>query len=366
MKWSWKLGEYADIGVYIHVTFLLLIGWVGYSQWLQENSLAAVVTGVGFILALFGCVVLHEFGHALTAKRYGIVTQDITLLPIGGVARLERMPDVPHHELWVALAGPTVNLVLALGLFTWNQLSTGLSPLSRLDVTTGQFTERLLMVNVFLVGFNMIPAFPMDGGRALRALLALRLEYTRATQVAAGLGQAIALLLGFVGLFTDPFLVFIALFVWIGAGREFNMVQIKSTLGGIPVCRAMITDFDWLFPNDSLARAIELMLLGSQQDFPVVEDERVVGVLTHADLLSAVTQRGQRTPVREVMRQEVQFAQASEMLETAISRLQTCECHALPVLDGGRLVGLLTLQNLGEFLLVQEAQGNAAESRFRT
>lgn len=255
MKWSWRLGEFAGIGVYVHATFLLMIGWVAMSHWIQGQSLAATLIGVGFILAIFACVVLHEFGHALAAKRYGIQTRDITLLPIGGVARLERMPEEPLHELWVALAGPAVNGVIAVSLYLWLYATASLEPFSKLSLTDGPFIQRILLVNVSLVLFNMLPAFPMDGGRVLRALLATRMEYTRATHIAANIGQAMALLFGFLGFFTNPFLLFIALFVWIGAGQEASMTQLKSALGGIPIGRAMITDYRTLSPGDSLGRA---------------------------------------------------------------------------------------------------------------
>lgn len=233
MKWSWKIGEFAGIGVYMHATFLLLIGWVALSGWLQGRTVAAAAGAVAFILALFLCVVLHEYGHALTARRYGIKTRDITLLPIGGVARLERMPDNPRHELWVALAGPAVNVAIAGALGIWLLATTSLQYISPLSMTGGSFVERLLAVNISLVLFNLIPAFPMDGGRVVRALLATRLEYTRATQIAAMLGQGITLVLGFVGLFSNPLLVFVALFVWMGAAQEASMVQMKSALGGV-------------------------------------------------------------------------------------------------------------------------------------
>ncbi len=355
MKWSWKLGEVAGIGVYMHATFLLLIGWVALSHWLEGRTLGAVLAGVGFILALFGCVVLHEFGHALTARKYGIKTRDITLYPIGGVARLERMPDDPRQELWVTLAGPAVSAVIAAVLFAWLSVTGGLEPLSQLSVARGSFLERLMMVNLFLVGFNLIPAFPMDGGRVLRALLAMRMEYTRATQVAASLGQGLAILFGIIGLFTNPFLLFIAFFVWIGAAQEASMVQMKSALGGIPVSRAMLTDFSTLSPHDSLARAIELILTGSQQDFPVVDNGHVAGVLTRGDLLAALAQRGQKALVSDVMRREFQVVDSFDMLEMAFARLQECECHTLPVTHGSRLVGLVTMDNVGEFLTIQAA-----------
>ena len=228
MKWSWKIGEFAGIGVYMHATFLLLIGWIALTSLLAGGTAASALQGVLFILLLFACVVAHEYGHALTARRYGIKTRDITLLPIGGVARLERMPDKPLQELWVALAGPAVNVVIAALLFAWLLLSGGLAPLDTLSITGGSLLERLMVVNISLVLFNLIPAFPMDGGRVVRALLALRLEYGRATQIAATLGQGMALLLGLIGLFTNPLLIFTVLFVWIGAAQESGMAQVKS------------------------------------------------------------------------------------------------------------------------------------------
>jgi Zn-dependent protease/predicted transcriptional regulator len=354
MKWSWKIAEVAGIGVYVHATFTLLLAFVIFSYWQRGADLWTAAAGVGFILALFGCVVLHEFGHALTAKRYGIKTRDITLLPIGGLARLERMPENPWHELWVALAGPAVNVVIAVVLFLWLHLTGAWEPLERLSVTAGSFAERILVVNVVLVVFNMLPAFPMDGGRVLRALLATRLEYTRATQIAAGLGQGMALLFGLAGFFYNPFLLFIALFVWIGAEQEASMVQMRSALGGIPVQAAMVTDFRTLAVNDPLDRAVELILSGSQQDFPVVDDSRVVGVLTRADLLVALAQRG-GAAVSDVMRREFQTVDPAEMLDTAFRRLQGCECHTLPVVRRGQLVGLVTADNIGEFMMIQGA-----------
>lgn len=361
MKWSWKLGEIAGIAIYLHATFLLLVGWVAFRYWTEGRDVAAVLAGVLFVLALFACVVLHELGHALTAQRYGIRTRDITLLPIGGMARMERMPEEPMQEFWVALAGPAVNVVIAAVLYAWIGLTTGFEPLGRMDVTAGPFLERLLVVNVFLAAFNLLPAFPMDGGRVLRALMATRMPYTDATHVAAALGQAMALLFGFLGLLGNPLLLFIALFVWIGAAQEASMVQMRTALGGIPVSQAMITDFRTLAPDDALAQAVELLLAGFQQDFPVVDDGRVVGVLLRSDLPVALAQRGQEARVREAMRRDFQVVHPSEMLETVFLRLQTCECRTLPVTRDDHLVGLVTMENIGEFMLIQSALG--AEKR---
>jgi len=365
MKWSWKLGTVAGIGLYVHATFFLLIAWVGITYWLAGGS-AAALSGIAFILALFACVVLHELGHALTARRYGIRTRDITLLPIGGVSRLERIPDNPRQEVWVSLAGPAVNVVIAAILYAWLLLSQTWRPLSALTMAGGPFLERLLLVNVSLAVFNLLPAFPMDGGRVLRALLAMRMEYVRATQVAAHVGQALALGFGLIGLFSNPFLVFIALFVWIGAAQEASMVQMRTGLSGIPVSRAMLTNFQTVAPDDPGQRVLELILAGSQQDFPVVERGRggpVAGVLLRSDVLKALAQRASDWRVRDIMRREFEVVDAADMLDTALARLQSCNCHTLPVTSRGALVGLLTMENVGEFLLIQSALGRSPQTK---
>ncbi len=355
MKWQWKLARIAGIDVYIHTTFLLLIGWVAFSYWTEQGTLQAVLSGILFILLLFAFVVMHEYGHALTARKYGIKTRDITLYPIGGVARLERMPEKPIEELWVALAGPAVNVVIAAVLFGYLVFTRTFEPLASLTVSTGSFIERLMVVNLWLVGFNLIPAFPMDGGRVLRALLGLRLEYVQATQIAATVGQGFAFLFGFIGLFSNPFLIFIALFVWIGAAQEASMVQMKSSISGIPVTRAMMTDFQALSPRDTLARVVGLILAGSQHDFPVIQDDRVVGILDRDTFMSALSQRGQSTSVVEVMRREVTEVDSHDMVETALMRLQENGSKTLPVMHNGQLVGLITAENITEYLMIRSA-----------
>jgi Zn-dependent protease/predicted transcriptional regulator len=355
MRWSWKLGEFSGIGVYVHATFSIIILWVAITHWAEGEGFEGILAGVLFVLAIFACVVFHEFGHALMAQRFGIGTRDITLLPIGGVARLERMPEDPKQELAVALAGPAVNVGIAAGLYGWLWLTSSLLPFENLGVVAGPFWERLMVINVFLVVFNMLPAFPMDGGRVVRALLAQRMSYVRATQLAASLGQGMALLFGLIGFFSNPFLLFIAFFVWIGATQEASMVQIRSALGGIPVNHAMVTDYHTLAPEDNLERAIEMILAGSQQDFPVVEKAAVVGVLTRQDLLRVLAERGKTALVSEVMQRDIQVVDSSEMLESAFQRLQACQCHTLPVQRSGQLVGLLTMDNVGEFISIQSA-----------
>ena len=353
MKWSFKVGAFLGIDVYLHATFFLMIGWIGLSYWIQENSIYAVISGVGFILALFISVVLHEYGHALTARKFGVKTRDITLYPIGGVASLERIPEEPKQELWVALAGPAVNLIIAIGLFVGLVASNALEPLSSISLTGGSFIERLMVTNLVLVGFNLLPAFPMDGGRVLRSLLALRMEYVTATQFAATVGQGMAFLFGFVGLFSNPFLVFIAFFVWIGAQNEAQIVRMKSAFHGIPVTQAMLTKFETLSPDDKLSKAIEFVIASDQKSFPVLSQGNVIGILTQGGLMGGLRSLGEEALVRDVMTTNFQVADSHEMLETVFSRLQGCDCHTLPIVHNDKLVGLITMENIGEFIRIQ-------------
>ena len=315
MKWSWKIARLAGIDVFMHPTFLLLLAWVGVADFLPGHSLTAAARGIAFVLLLFVVVVLHELGHALTARRFGIRTLDITLLPIGGVARLERMPDKPLQELLVALAGPAVNVVLAVIVFLAVAFGRQFSEFASLGIFGGSFLARLFQVNVALAIFNLLPAFPMDGGRVLRALLALRLDYVRATNIAAAIGQGMAVLLGLFGLAANPMLVLIALFVYLGAGQEARLVRMKAVLNGISANQVMITDFRALSPRDPLGRAAELLLAGSQHDFPVVEDGRLVGLLTRDRLVETLAQSGDTVAVQEAMDRHVPAATAAETAE---------------------------------------------------
>jgi Zn-dependent protease/CBS domain-containing protein len=366
MRWSWKIGRLAGIDIYVHATFLLLILFILFVNWRQGKSLETALEGVLFILVIFGCIVLHELGHALAARHYGIPTKDITLLPIGGLSRMERIPDVPVQELWVALAGPAVNAVIAGGLYAFSFVA-GVPPgLQEFRWAGGSFLNNLMVVNVWLLAFNLIPAFPMDGGRVLRALLARRMEYPQATLVAARVGQLMAFVFGFVGLFTDPFLVFIALFVWLGAEQESAMVQMHNSLGAIPVQQAMLTHFQTLQPDDRLSKAVEHVMDGWQQDFPVVFGDRVMGMLTRGDLMRALAQGGGDTLVRTVMIRDSATVDSHEMLETALATMREAKSRSVPVLHDGELVGLLTMDHVGELLTIQTALRQAQRTAQQT
>jgi Zn-dependent protease/predicted transcriptional regulator len=363
MKWSWKIGTFAGIAVYVHATFVLLLGWIALTHWMQYQSLIPALTGVAFILSLFLCVVLHEYGHALTARTFGIATKDITLLPIGGVARLERIPDKPNQELWVALAGPAVNAVIAALLAAYLSLTGHFQPVQQIGLTHGVFLERVMFANLFLVGFNMIPAFPMDGGRVLRALLAKRMEYARATRIAASIGQGLAFVFGFLGLFTNPFLVFIAFFVWIGAAQEAAMTETKSVLGSVSAKDAMIPEFRTLSPRDELSQAVKLILNGWQQDFPVVDQGRVVGMLLRSDMIATLAGGEAHASVREAMREDFPVASPMEPLHSIFMRLHDTQAATVPIVENGRLVGLITLENMTEYMMVHAALSEAKKNR---
>ncbi|HET8713348.1 MAG TPA: site-2 protease family protein [Gemmatimonadales bacterium] len=366
MRWSWRVGRIAGIDLRVHATFLFLLVWAALAGYQVTHTASGAARGVVFILALFLSVVLHELGHALTARRFGVPTRDITLLPIGGVARLAHIPREPRQELRVALAGPAVTLAIIVVLYAV-QAVLGFPPLgSTQDAVAGRGTllSQLMWANVTLLVFNLLPAFPMDGGRVLRASLALRMPYGRATALAARVGQGFALVFGIIGLFYNPWLVIIALFVWLGAVAEAGEVQQRSALEGVPVERLMIRDVRTLDPKQPLQAALEQVLAGFQQDFPVVENGRLVGMLTRARLLDGLARRGSAAPVGEVMETAIRSAKVGEPAERALAELRECRCQSLPIMEDGRLVGVLTLENVGEYVMIEAAlRARAAPSR---
>ncbi len=358
MKWSFRVGRAFGIDVKIHATFFLLLLWVAVADMSAGRSALETISSVGFILALFGCVTLHEFGHALAARRYGVATRDVTLLPIGGLARLERMPEKPSQEFVVAIAGPLVNVaiaaVLAAGMLATN---TAMPAAGDLALGPAPFLVRLLSVNIALALFNLLPAFPMDGGRIVRSLLAMHLPYPRATSIAAGLGQFMALVFGFFGFLFNPFLIIIAVFVWFGAGQEQSQAQLRSVFAGMPVRTAMVTDFRTLTPDDRLDRAVDLLIAGTQTDFPVVRDGELVGMLGRKKLTKALSEHGSDYPVRAAMDDKIETLDENEMLSSAFERMQQAGIRVLPVVRGRELIGLLTTENIGEYVSVVSALG---------
>ncbi|OGF10429.1 MAG: hypothetical protein A2W00_01395 [Candidatus Eisenbacteria bacterium RBG_16_71_46] len=353
MRWSLSIGRIAGVRVELHVTFLMFIAWIAIAQGLLGGDVLRALAAVGLLLTVFACVLLHELGHALAARRYGIQTRDIVLLPIGGLARLQRMPEEPRHEIVVALAGPAVNVVIAAALFAW--LYAARQPLTPI-VLGGGFIETLFAINVAMVVFNMVPAFPMDGGRVLRAALALRLPYVRATRIASLVGQGFALLFGVVGLFWGNIvLMFVGLFVFLAASEERALVETRSTLSGLPVRAAMLTEFQSLGLRDPLQRAVDHLMASNQAEFPVLDGGYPVGVLTRGELVQGLQRQGAEAPVEGAMRADDLVVEAAEPLEDVVERMRARGRSAVAVTQHGRLVGVLTLENVGDLLLVREA-----------
>ncbi len=355
MKASWMIKEVKGIGIYVHWTFLILVGWIVAAILFQGRGWVAASWGVLFIVALFTCVVLHELGHALTARRFGVRTRDIILLPIGGVARMESIPEDPRQEFFIAIAGPAVTLAIAAALFVITTLLFGTAALTDVSFIDGNFLATLMWINVILLVFNLIPAFPMDGGRVLRSFLSRITHYARATRIAAGIGQALAILLGFLGFFTNPFLLFIALFVYLGAQGEAQHAEMRSTFRGWKVGDAMMTHFRALSPDDILGTAADELLAGDQHDFPIIEQDKVVGILPRHHLIKGLANQGRDAHIRETMFQECGYAARDDALETAYTHMKELGCGALPVMDNGQLVGLISLDNIGEWIMVQTA-----------
>lgn len=352
MRWSFRLITIAGIRIEVHVTFLLMVAALA----LFRSTSNPVWFTISELLLVFTCVLLHELGHALAARRYGIQTREIVLLPIGGVARLERMPEKPGQEIVVALAGPGVNLVIATAIAAWLAAS-GESPELALSRAEKGLPEFLLAANLAMLIFNLVPAFPMDGGRVLRASLALAMPYARATRIASQVGQAFALLFAVAGLFArSPVLVFIALFVFMAAGEERALVQTRASLSGIPVSAAMVTAFMSVETRHELQHAVDLMLAGDQQDFPVLEGGRYLGMLQRASLIQGLREEGPTAPVGRIVRIDVEPIEASWPLERAVQVMRAGRHSAVPVTMRGQLVGLLTLENVSELLMVQEAR----------
>ncbi len=355
MKDSLSLGKIAGIRLYIHWTFLILIGWIFFSYYQKNQSTAEAITGVWFILALFACVTLHELGHALTARRFNITTKKITLYPIGGVAQMEKLPEKPVQELWVALAGPMVNLVIAALLFFYLNATSGFPTLENLAVLdASNFMFGLFTANIVLALFNLIPAFPMDGGRVLRALLSFKFERGKATRIAATIGQMLAIGFVFLGFFSNFWLVFIGVFIYLGAESEASYEETKSALSGFKVKDALMHRFTRLYPTDPLRKAIDLLLDGQEREFVVADGDTVTGILTRDDLVKGLAEHGAGGFVSNAMRTDFISLDPYMALEKVYHEMISTGCVVAPVYDGDALLGILNKENIEELLLVRK------------
>jgi Zn-dependent protease/CBS domain-containing protein len=355
MSWSLNIGKVAGTVVRIHLTFLIFLAWIFAASYASNGAAAAWYT-LAFIVLLFLCVLLHEFGHIFTARAFGVSTPYVTLLPIGGVSQLERIPEEPWEEFLIAIAGPMVNVVITIALvfLAGAKLLPSAAAVGNMQIS---MIDRLAIVNLFLAVFNLIPAFPMDGGRVLRALLASRFGYVRATEIAASIGQFVAFALGFLGLLYNPILIFIAIFVYLAAASESHMVALRAVSRGVPVSYAMMTHFETLAPDAHLDGAVQMLLQTGQGEFPVVDGAgSPVGVLGRGDLIRAIKTLGPDARVGDAMGVEMPTISHRATLEQAFKLLQQNSAPAVGVINAaGKLVGLITGETIAEMMMLQDA-----------
>ena len=364
MKGSYKIGNIAGIGIFIHWTFSLLIVFIIFSNYRAGQSAEQIIWSLFFILSIFVTVFLHELGHALAAKKYKIKTKDITILPIGGLARLEKIPEKPIEELIVAIAGPAVNIALALiaGLFI------SIPPLKELslqlagEVNQSNFFLNFFIVNIWLAVFNLIPAFPMDGGRVLRALLAMKYSRTIATDIAARIGQILAAIFVFIGFFSSPFLVFIGLFIFIGAQAEATFAHAKSALSGYRVKDALMKDYKVIDKDERVKTAVDMLLNGTAKSFLVMENKKPIGTLTRDEIIRCISEKGDQDTVYNIMNKDLILLEAGSPLENAYQQVQQNNTVLMAVIENNELIGTLDTENILEFIMVKDAQGKLAKS----
>ncbi len=354
MGWSLTIGRIAGTDVRLHFTFLLFLAWIGIADYLAGGP-AAALDSIIFILLVFLCVTLHEFGHIAMARRFGVNTPQVILSPIGGIASMERMPEKPKQELLVAIAGPLVNVAIALLLMAVFGLGLGL--LTTIDFDRATLAERLLIVNVTLVAFNLVPAFPMDGGRVLRAVLAMNMDAARATALAARIGQGFAMLFFVLGLFYNPILMFVGIFIYFAASAEEQTAAFTGFASRLSVGDAMEPAPVAFSATEPVSTAIDALLASPQKEFPVLDAAgRVAGILDRDAMILGLRDRGADVPVGEVMRASEPL-DPRQPLAAAFMAMRGRGASAEVVVDAaGRVLGVLTNDNVAEMMMVESAR----------
>jgi Zn-dependent protease/predicted transcriptional regulator len=358
MKTSFRLFSIRGIAIRLHITFPLILIWAAFQfGFLGNGGVVGAVFGVVTVTLLFALVTLHELGHSFAALHYGVPVDQIVLLPIGGVAQLKRMPRSPKQEFVIAVAGPAVNVVLAVLLwitavfasFDWFNPLTAVT--RGFTLSFASFYNYIFFYNIILAVFNMLPAFPMDGGRVLRALLAMRLNYGKATQIAVRIGQGLAWMMGIYGFLGGGiFMILIAFFIHNGATQEGKMVHYYERMRGMTVSQAFTSQVALLSPFDSIQRAVTLRLMGSQSNFPVFQDGNMIGFLIEQDLMTAFRQRGANVLVGDVMSQKIVPVSLYSELADVHQRMQNERMSALPVMEGLQFLGMITIRHIHSLL----------------
>jgi len=353
MRWSLKIGRVSGIGLYLHITLLLLLALIAYTGFADLGARGAVWS-LALVVAILACIMLHELGHSLVAQRLGMQVKSITLLPIGGVAALKGFPEKPWQEIVITLAGPMVNLLIVVLLLPFTGVPRQLFFLS-IPYNLPSFLQTLVAANLTLFVFNFIPAFPMDGGRLVRGMLSLVMSFQRATVVAAVMGQVLAILFVLVGLTYRPLwlLAVIGVFIFLSAEGEERMVRTRALLRDLEVEEVMARDFVVLAPSATVMRGLEMVYHTGQDDFPVMDGAQYLGIVTRQAMLDAANHRGAETSVSEVMNTQLPAVPPHTKLDRVYEMMMTEGYSSLPVEEEGRLVGLLAHENVSRYLMVQ-------------
>jgi len=357
MRWSISIGKIAGTVVRIHVTFLFFLFVIGVIVF-RQNGAEAAWDAIAFITLVFACIILHEFGHILMARFFGIKTRDVTLFPIGGVANIERMPERPYQELLVALAGPLINLVIFLSIFL--VYGKGLSDfdIEKINDTGTSLAIRVAAANVILLTFNLLPAFPMDGGRVLRAILAMWITKSKATKIAATIGQGMALFIGFMGFFGNPMLILIAVFIFIAAGSESETAIFHDITHDLTIRDAMIEAPARLHPRDTIRTVIDYLLGSTENEFLVIDNtELEIGTITRETLLLALASHDDGTQISSLMSRPEHFVYEYDSLENALTIFERCNDQALIVKDiNNQISGLISRAAIAQAILIKTAR----------
>ncbi len=363
MKWSLYIGKIAGIKIFIHWTFLILLLFIIQSHLMAGHGVNEILLALAFIAAVFVCITLHELGHALAAKHYHFKTLDINLLPIGGLARMEGLPEKPIQEFVVAIMGPLVNMAIGIILFFILKISSVVPELTNeMHITKENFWFYLYIVNIFLAVFNLIPAFPMDGGRIFRALLSFRLPRIKATRIATRTGQLIAILFVFLGFFGNPMLIFIGLFIFLGAQAETVAEETKSNLKDVKVSDVLMHRYSTLKPSEPLSNAVSILLDGQEQSFVIKDNGYIKGILSRKEIISGLSEFGKDIPVEKVMKKEITYLQADDFLKDVMQRFTNSSSHVLmPVFREKEFIGVLDIENISEYITIQNAINTASK-----
>ena len=320
---------------------------------------------IAFIFSVFFCVILHELGHALTAKQFNYLTKDIILLPVGGMARMEELPENPKQELWIAAVGPLVNIsiafILYLFIYAFDQLPT---PQDLIFHSGNAFLFNLFIANISLAIFNLIPAFPMDGGRILRAILSFNNSRVKATITAARIGQIISIIFFFAGLFFTPFLMVVGIVIFIMAQTEADDVKSTSILQDYKVKDIIMHKFHQLEASDTISDAVKLLLDVQATDFIVTKNELVVGTLNRNGIIKVLSEKGKETQIHLVMNPITTKLSLEQPLDQLFKKRNADNSHIIPVIDNEKLIGIVDVNNILELIMIREASNDNYSSLF--